>query len=138
GGMAYEGAIPDMTGTDGNISADPLFANPTQGDYHLQQGSSSIDAGDNQAPNLPDKDLDGHPRILHGNGNRTAMVNMGGYEFLSPRSFKISFEVDGRGGRRGEPHVQFREGMGLRFPSATRLFVGGMTAGYQFTGKASN
>src|SRR5262245_55907747 len=86
GGMAYEGAIPDMTGTNGNKSLDPLFANPTQGDYHLLQGSPSIDAGYNQAPNLPDNDLDGNQRVLDGNGDRNAIIDMGAYEFLAPAS----------------------------------------------------
>jgi hypothetical protein len=57
GGRAYGGNCSSRTGTNGNISADPLFANPTQGDYHLQQGSPSIDAGFNQAPNLPDTEI---------------------------------------------------------------------------------
>jgi hypothetical protein len=35
GGMAYAGDCPDLTGTNGNISADPLFTNPTEGDHHL-------------------------------------------------------------------------------------------------------
>src|SRR5262245_49218026 len=56
-GLAYGGSCPDKTGTDGNISADPLFTNPAQGDSHLQQVSPSIDAGDNLTPNLPDSDI---------------------------------------------------------------------------------
>jgi hypothetical protein len=84
GGIAYGGACHDMTGTNGDISADPQFTNPTQGDYHLQQVSPSIDAGDNLTPNLPDKDLDGNPRILDGDGNGTATIDMGVYEFLLP------------------------------------------------------
>src|SRR5262245_55059597 len=84
GGPAYGGNCSNRTGTDGNISADPLFTNPTQGDYHLQPGSPSIDAGDNQAPNLPDTDIDGNPRILDGDGNGTAIVDMGVDEFLAP------------------------------------------------------
>jgi hypothetical protein len=79
-----------MTGIDGNISADPLFTNPTQDDYHLQQGSPSIDSGDNQAPNLPDKDIDGGPRVLDGGGNGTAIIDMGIDEFLLPLGLKIS------------------------------------------------
>jgi hypothetical protein len=86
GGMAYAGECPDMTGIDGNISVDPLFTNPAQGDYHLQLGSLSIDAGDNQTPNLPDTDLDGDPRILDGDGNGTATIDMGVDEFLAPPS----------------------------------------------------
>src|SRR5215510_13766060 len=65
-------------------ATDPLFTNPTQGDYHLQQGSPSIDAGDNLASNLTDKDIDGNPRILDGDGNGTAIVDMGVDEFLAP------------------------------------------------------
>src|SRR5262249_48360498 len=68
---------------DGNISLDPLFANTTGGDYHLQPGSPSIDAGDNQALNLPDTDIDGDPRILDGDGNETVVVDMGADEFRS-------------------------------------------------------
>jgi Right handed beta helix region/Bacterial Ig domain/Domain of unknown function (DUF5123) len=92
-GMAYGGSCADSTGTDGNISADPLFTNPTQGDYHLQQGSPSIDAGDNLTPNLPDKDLDGDPRILDGNGDGNPIVDMGVDEFLAPSSFDISLQI---------------------------------------------
>jgi hypothetical protein len=136
GGMAYGGScadVPDMN----NISADPMFTNPTQGDYHLQQGSLSIDAGDNLAPNLPDKDLDGNPRILDGDGDGTAIIDMGVYEFLAPPSFNISLQLDRRIRMRRESDARFSEGAGVRFPRATRLLVGGITAGYQFTGKAS-
>ncbi len=38
--------IPDQTGENGNISADPLLVNPSAGDYHLSTGSPCIDAGD--------------------------------------------------------------------------------------------
>jgi parallel beta-helix repeat protein len=89
GGTAYGGTCSDMTGTNGNISANPLFTNPTQGDYHLQPGSFSIDAGDNQAPNLPDKDLDGDPRILDGDGDGTATIDMGADEFVLPPGFTL-------------------------------------------------
>jgi Big-like domain-containing protein len=90
GGPAYSGNCSSRTGTNGNISADPLFANPAQGDYHLRQGSPSIDAGYNQAPNLPDTDIDGNPRILDGNGDGTATIDMGIDEFLLPPGLKIS------------------------------------------------
>src|SRR6266545_2874203 len=137
GGMAYGGNCSDRTGTDGNISADPLFTNPTQGDYHLQQGSPSIDAGDNLAPNLTDKDIDGDPRILDGDGNGTAIIDMGVDEFLALPSFNISPQLDRRSWMRGESHIRFCEGVGVRFPRATRFFVGGITAGYQFTGNTN-
>jgi hypothetical protein len=97
GGPAYGGTCSDMTGMNGNISADPLFANPTQGDYHLQQGSPSIDAGDNTTSNLPDIDIDGDPRILDGDGNGTATVDMGVDEFLPPPSVGISLQDESKG-----------------------------------------
>jgi hypothetical protein len=80
-----------MTGTNRNISADPLFANPSDGDYHLRLGSPSIDRGDNLTPNLPDRDLDGHLRILDGDGNGTVTVDMGVYEFPAPASAVWNF-----------------------------------------------
>jgi parallel beta-helix repeat protein len=96
-GMAYGGSCSDSTGTNGNISADPLFANPAQGDYHLQQGSPSIDSGDNLAPNLPDADIDGDTRILDGDGNGTAIIDMGVDEFLAPPSFDICLQDESNG-----------------------------------------
>jgi hypothetical protein len=66
GGTAYEGSCGDPTGTDGNISADPLFVDPASNDYHLGTGSPSIDAGDNTAPELPAMDIDGDQRIING------------------------------------------------------------------------
>jgi hypothetical protein len=100
GGMAYGGTCSDRTGTDGNISADPKFINPTQGDYHLQQGSPSIDAGANQASNLPDTDIDGDSRILDGDGNGTATVDIGVDEFLPPPSSNISLQDESNGNRK--------------------------------------
>ena len=62
-GPAYQ-SCPDFTGSDGNISADPLFAAPFSGDLHIQSRSPAVNAGTSSAPNLPKKDFDGDPRIL--------------------------------------------------------------------------
>lgn len=80
GGMNYQG-IPDQTGINGNISADPLFANASNGNYHLLSGSPCIDAGDNAAPLLPTTDFEGNPRIIPGRTNGPAIVDIGAYEF---------------------------------------------------------
>jgi hypothetical protein len=80
GGANYSG-IPDQTGTNGNISADPMFDSPADGDYHLQAGSPCIDAGFNGAPFLPTIDFDGNPRIIAGHPNGPAVVDIGAFEF---------------------------------------------------------
>jgi parallel beta-helix repeat protein len=69
---------------DGTFSMDPHFVDPANGDFHLRADSPCIDTGSN-ALVLNDMlyDLDGHPRILDGNGDRLADVDMGTYE-LAP------------------------------------------------------
>lgn len=83
-----EGSTPSVTYSNiqggypgtGNINADPLFVNVTTGDFHLQQGSPCIDAGTNGAPELPDADFEGDPRVVDGDKNGTATVDMGADE----------------------------------------------------------
>ncbi len=94
-GVAYAGLVPDQTGLNGNISADPLFVKPSAGDYHLRPGSPSIDSGDNAATNLPSTDFDGNPRIQDGNGDGVAIVDMGAYEASPP--FDICIQDDSSG-----------------------------------------
>ena len=90
-----------------NIDADPLFVDPGHwddagtpddtsddtfilGDYHLLPGSPCIDAGTNDVDNpdtpevetLPDTDLASIPRIIDGNLDGTATVDIGAYEYL--------------------------------------------------------
>jgi hypothetical protein len=67
---------------DNNINADPLFANPSSGDYHLQPGSPCIDAGDNGVPSLPATDFEGDPRIWDGGGEWDDVVDMGVDEYI--------------------------------------------------------
>lgn len=66
----------------GNISTDPCFADPCNGDYHLQPVSPCIDAGDDTAvPSGVTTDLDGRPRFVDGDCNDTIVIDMGTYEF---------------------------------------------------------
>lgn len=44
--FSAESSAVDMNGIQGNISADPLFADSSSRDYHLLTGSPSIDTGD--------------------------------------------------------------------------------------------
>ena len=83
GGLNYGGICIDQTGKNGNISSDPLFVNSAS-DFHLQATSPAIDAGFNTASSLPTQDIAGNPRILDGNGDCVAIVDMGAYEFAPP------------------------------------------------------
>ena len=76
----------------GNIDADPRFRDPANGDFHLLRTSPCIDAGTNDAPNLPDCDFEGDPRVMDGNRDGIAVVDMGvdevyGYALYLPLVF---------------------------------------------------
>jgi len=87
---AYVDPAGTLTWGLGNIDADPKFANPTAGDYHLLPGSPCIDAGNNAAvPAGITTDLDGNPRFVDdlsapdtGQGT-PPIVDMGAYEAVS-------------------------------------------------------
>lgn len=76
----YQG-FTDLTGTNGNISAAPAFLCPAKGDYRLSRPSAAVDSGDNAAPGLPGVDLKGTARIIDGDSDGTAVVDMGAFEF---------------------------------------------------------
>jgi parallel beta-helix repeat protein len=57
----YSG-LSDLTGTDGNISEDPLLADLRYGNVHIQPGSPCVDVGNN-ADALTESDIDGTSRI---------------------------------------------------------------------------
>jgi hypothetical protein len=80
GGPNYGTGCVDQNGTNGDISADPLFVNSAS-DFHLQSTSPAIDAGSNSAPDLPNQDIAGNDRILDGKGLCNPVVDMGAYEF---------------------------------------------------------
>jgi parallel beta-helix repeat protein/predicted outer membrane repeat protein len=78
------GGYPANITENSCIHSDPLFVDAAGGDYHLQAGSPSIDAGDNSlVPEGVTTDLDGNPRILDGNTppDGTATVDIGAYEY---------------------------------------------------------
>jgi len=85
--------IQDWSGGEGNISEDPRFVDPDgpdndaetyeDNDYRLLPDSPCIDAGWNDAPNLPETDIVGMHRIMYGGNSLT--VDMGAYEYYINR-----------------------------------------------------
>jgi pectin methylesterase-like acyl-CoA thioesterase len=84
----------------GNINADPLFMNPLCGNYRLSSMSPCIDAGSREGiPPEGGTDIDGIPRILDGDGDGIAIVDMGAHEYeTTPMLGDINGDgmVDGR------------------------------------------
>jgi hypothetical protein len=73
-GVNYDG-IADRTGTAGNISAKPLFANG----FHLQPNSPAVDAG--MFVRGLKLDCDGNPRDVDGDGDGARRFDIGAFEF---------------------------------------------------------
>jgi hypothetical protein len=85
GGAAAYAGCPDPTGTNGNISANPLFEDrygrvaPATPPYRLQQTSPAVDTGES-VPSLAPTDYEGRPRVTDGDGDGTPEVDMGAFE----------------------------------------------------------
>src|SRR5580698_6997853 len=65
-GTGLQGTCASQAGQNGNLSLNPQFASPFTGNFQLQKTSPAINSGDNSAPDLPNKDLAGNPRIVGG------------------------------------------------------------------------
>jgi HYR domain len=102
-GSRYGGVCSDLTGVDGNISADPLFFGAS--DFRLQLGSPAIDAG--TSGGAPAIDIDGNARPRDGNADGVALWDMGAYELgpsdSVPPSITVPADItiaaEGPGGR---------------------------------------
>jgi hypothetical protein len=82
--VSYSDVQGGWPGID-NIDADPCFMetgnpDPNLWNLRLKTDSPCIDKGDNNAVNTGATDLDGHPRIIDGDCDETAVVDMGAYE----------------------------------------------------------
>ncbi len=93
GGDAYAGDGVDPTGTDGNISFDAMFVDVAGGDFRLLPLSALIDAGTNAAPDLPAFDFEGQTRVLDGNGDLLAVVDIGAFELVPEPSTAALFAL---------------------------------------------
>ena len=84
-GTLLRGSCVNALAGSGNISADPQFARERpRTAYRLTAGSPAIDAG---APTslAGSTDAAGRPRVVDGNGDATAVIDLGAYEFKPPR-----------------------------------------------------
>jgi hypothetical protein len=77
--VSYSDVEGGFAGT-GNISQNPVFADA---DLRLAPISPCIDAGSNP-PVLETEDYDGRQRIFDGNGDMTATVDLGPFEYGAP------------------------------------------------------
>ncbi|MBN2373102.1 S8 family serine peptidase [bacterium] len=77
--VTYSDIMGGHAGT-GNINANPLFINQSGGDFHLQPNSPCIDKGTNNG--APSTDKDGVTRPQDGDGNGSAICDMGAYEYI--------------------------------------------------------
>ncbi len=70
----------------GNIKGDPGLVDPANEDFHLTVGSICIDAGDNEAPGLPEEDFEGDTRIMN------EVVDIGADELLGRVVYDLTIE----------------------------------------------
>ena len=85
GGQAAATVQPNSTlvWAGGNLNLDPLFVNLAANNFRLNAGSPCIDTGTNLIARL-NRDFDGIPRPLDGNGDGTPAFDMGAHEYLLP------------------------------------------------------
>jgi serine protease len=88
-GADYLSGGSEQLPCNGNINADPKFVDSFGGNLRLAAGSPCIDRGNNYVDyyptvpgfqSLPDTDIDGNWRIVDGNSDGTATVDMGAFE----------------------------------------------------------
>ncbi|MCP4710975.1 MAG: hypothetical protein GY869_20315, partial [Planctomycetes bacterium] len=100
-GFEYNCLEWSNTGT-GNINIAPDFVGIN--DYHLLAYSRCIDAGTNDLSGLlPSEDIEGNLRLIDGNNNQQAIIDMGVYEMplsptpvfgLSEQHFDIEYQIN--------------------------------------------
>ncbi|MFO8145248.1 MAG: carboxypeptidase regulatory-like domain-containing protein [Candidatus Syntrophosphaera sp.] len=79
-------SMQEQEGDATNIFGDPQFNDPTQADLTLLETSPCIDAGTPDADDLdlPPYDLAGMPRIVDGDGDSVARIDIGCHEWQIP------------------------------------------------------
>jgi hypothetical protein len=105
---------PNVTGTNGNISADPMLANVRIGEFHVQPGSPCVDAGSTALAAVGLPDIDGQNRLLG------TAVDIG------------ADEADGTSWNVSTPVIRVsasgNDGDGLSWATAKKTVTGGIAA----------
>lgn len=79
GGRVFDAST---IGFNGNLQADPGYLSPALNNFHLTFNSAGVvDKGNNADAASLSTDYEGRPRLVDGNGDGTAIVDMGAYEF---------------------------------------------------------
>ncbi len=98
GGIRYT-CSPGLSSSYDNITNDPQFVDAAVGNYRLLPGSPCIDAGNNAyAPGSTD--LNGSTRLVDGDFDAIATVDMGAYEY-DP----VATDSDGDGFSDSDEHI---------------------------------
>src|ERR1035437_8393386 len=100
-GTANYTELTDPTGTNGNISANPVYMNGMLHDYRPTYGSPAIDAANGTVPNYPLTDAFGLPRyndpmVIAKTGTPDSngkYPHMGAFEFVQTAPSNIDFTV---------------------------------------------
>jgi parallel beta-helix repeat protein len=105
----------------GNISTDPQFRDPANGDFRGQDSSPTVATGDINAPGIPTADLDNKARTVCGK------IDMGVYELRPHPTVTISSSANPTPG--GTSIVFTAQVMGnCNIPTGTIIFYDGATA----------
>jgi hypothetical protein len=78
----YSSILGAWTDSGNNIDQDPMFLDAANGDFHLLKGSPCVDVGTNGAPGIPARDFEDQGRILDGDMDGLAVVDMGADEYI--------------------------------------------------------
>ena len=106
----------------GNIDIDPCFVNAAGGDYHLRLDSVCIDAGDPCGVEA-EVDMDGYARVVDGDGDEQAIVDMGADEVGLVNAWRSATQCYGDGDGDGDVDTEdwpaFRDAFGRAYPDAS-------------------
>ena len=130
-GVNYSGTA-DRTGSNGNISVDPVYKSRINGNYRLNEGSPCIDAADGAV--APLTDLMGAPRYddpqtpntgRHPSG---AYADLGAYEYVETAESDMDLMVTGVSGPpRLQPGNRWKWSGRLPIPVPGQCRAPGMT-----------